>query len=62
MFALKDPSGELLSKARRLYDVMDSLTPGDVILDDREHATIGEKLKHAEVVGYPVTVVVGTEV
>ena len=62
MFVLEDPSGELLSKAHRLYDVIDSLTPGDVILDDREHVTMGEKLRHAEVVGYPVTVVVGKEV
>ena len=57
----QDPSGQLLDRAKGLYDVLDTLFPGDVVIEDREYLTIREKLDHVDLIGYPVTVVVGNK-
>ncbi|CAK8678050.1 unnamed protein product [Clavelina lepadiformis] len=44
-----------------LYDLLHNTTEftDDVIIDDRTNRTIGWRAKHANLVGYPVTIVVG---
>uniref|UniRef100_A0A1X7UNU6 Anticodon-binding domain-containing protein n=1 Tax=Amphimedon queenslandica TaxID=400682 RepID=A0A1X7UNU6_AMPQE len=50
---------QLISKAMDLYDKLDSRYPGEVVLDDRSQLSIGERVRHIELLGYPIAVVIG---
>lgn len=43
----------------QLYQTLESVRPGDVIVDDRHQLTIGKRLMMADRMGYPYIVVIG---
>ena len=45
-----------------LYDKLESMYPGEVVLDDRSQLSIGERVRHIELLGYPIAVVIGSKV
>lgn len=51
-----------MSKAMDLYDKLDSKYPGEIVLDDRAQLSIGERVRHIELLGYPIAVVIGSKV
>uniref|UniRef100_A0A1X7TC39 Anticodon-binding domain-containing protein n=1 Tax=Amphimedon queenslandica TaxID=400682 RepID=A0A1X7TC39_AMPQE len=53
---------QLMSKAMDLYDKLDSRYPGEIVLDDRSQLSIGERVRHIELLGYPIAVVIGLKV
>lgn len=50
-----------LSAAEELYDTLCAIhhLRDEVVLDDRDHLTIGKRLKEAHIMGYPYVIVVG---
>ena len=46
-----------MKKGHELYDKLQSQLPDDVILEDRLHLSIGKRLRHIELLGYPITIV-----
>lgn len=55
------PEPDRLQAAEQIYDRLSSSESGaaDVLLDDRQEQGLGWKLKDADVIGYPVIVVLG---
>ena len=53
---------ELMKKGHELYDKLQSQLPDDVILEDRLHLSIGRRLRYIELLGYPITIVLGKKV
>ena len=51
-----------MKKGHELYDKLQSQLPDDVILEDRLHLSIGKRLRHIELLGYPITIVLGKKV
>ena len=51
-----------MKKGRELYDKLQSQLPDDVILEDRLHMTVGKRLRHIELLGYPITIMMGKKV
>ena len=52
----------LIQRAHRLYDGLQEQLCGDVILEDRLHLSSTKRLHHMELLGYPVTIVLGQKV
>ena len=52
--------GKLIAKGEELYDMIQTVFPGDVILEDRARVKISKKLKNSDI--YPINVVVGRKV
>lgn len=57
----KHKESESLEVANQLYDNLtsDSTSPADTLIDDREDVNFGWKIKDADLIGYPVVVIVG---
>ena len=51
-----------MKKGHKLYDQLQSQLPDDVILEDRLNLSIGKRLRHIELLGYPITIVLGKKV
>lgn len=52
-------AGDKSEAAIQVYDSLKSIGKVDVALDDRDHREFGWKMKDADMIGYPVIVVVG---
>ena len=42
--------------------MLEGVCPGEVVLEDRTHLTLGARRRDTELAGYPVTVVIGKKV
>ena len=51
-----------MNRAMNIYNALQSHLPGDVLLDDRVHLTIGDRLRHIEMMAYPFAVLIGPKV
>ena len=51
-----------MNRAMNIYNTLQSHLPGDILLDDRVHLTIGDRLRHIEMMAYPFAVVIGPKV
>ncbi len=45
-----------------LCATLEGVCPGEVVLEDRTHLTLGARRRDTELAGYPVTVVIGKKV
>ena len=52
----------MVQRSESVYDQLSQLYPGDVLLEDRIHLTLGSRLKYCSELGYPVVVLVGHKV
>ncbi|CAH1642528.1 unnamed protein product [Spodoptera littoralis] len=48
-----------IASISQLYETLEPARPGDVIVDDRHHLTIGKRLMMADRMGYPYIIVMG---
>ena len=51
-----------MNRAMNIYNTLQSHLPGDVLLDDRVHLTIGDRLRHIEMMAYPFAVIISPKV
>ena len=51
-----------MTEAELLYDKLEQRWPGDVLLENRTHWRISERLKIVYSLGFPVTVIIGKTV
>ena len=51
-----------MSRALELYDIVNHSFPGEVLLEDRLHLTLGARLRDLKNQGYVVSVIVGDKV
>lgn len=52
----------MMQRAMELYDTINLAYPGDVVLEDRLHLTLGARMRAIKHYGYPVGVIVGDKV
>lgn len=58
----QSPSSSLMKQAMELYDTVSCSFPGEVLLEDRLHLTLGARLRDLESQGYLVSIIVGDKV
>lgn len=58
----QSPCDSLLERAMELYDIVSHSFPGEVVLEDRLHLTLGARLRSVESQGYLVGIIVGDKV
>ncbi len=58
----QNSSDPLMGVCEELCASLEEVCPGDVVLENRTHLTLGARRRDALVAGYPVTVVVGKKV
>ena len=59
----QDPNDPLLLRAEKLYDCLsEEACPDHVIIDDRTYLSMGARIRDAERLGYPCTVIIGQKV
>lgn len=58
----QSPDSSLMRQAVELYEMISHSFPGEVVLEDRLHLTLGARLKGLENQGYLVSIIVGGEV
>ncbi len=51
-----------MKRAVELYDTLCCAFPGDIVLEDRLHLTMGARLRELKSHGYPVGIIVGDKV
>lgn len=51
-----------MKQAMELYDIVSQSFPGEVVLEDRLHLTLGARLRDLESQGYLVSIIVGDKV
>ena len=51
-----------MGRAVEVYDRISHAFPGDVVLEDRLHLTMGARLREMKRYGYPVGIIVGDQV
>lgn len=51
-----------MKQAMEVYDLVNQFFPGEVVLEDRLHLTLGARRRDLENRGYPVGIIVGNKV
>ena len=51
-----------MARAVELYDTVNHHFPGEVVIEDRMHLSIGARIRHLEKQGYLASIVVGDKV
>ena len=51
-----------MKKALDIYDTIDHSFPGEVVLENRLHLTLGARLRNLRSQGYLVSIIVGDKV
>ena len=51
-----------MERAMKLYDEVNQIFPGEVVLEDRLHLTLGARRRELTGRGYPVGIIVGNKV
>ena len=59
---IQNDTDPVVERSELLYDRLSELYPGEVLLEDRVHMTLGTRIRACDELGYPVVVIVGHEV
>ena len=59
---MQNDADAMVQQSEWLYDQLSELYPGEVILEDRIHLTLGARIRVCDELGYPVVVLAGHKV